>query len=86
MLLTLHGTDKFCIVNNFHTNRNTAYKALKDACNNLFERQFSFIEKTPKGEKVVRTRWVSQVAYIEQQATVELGRVPNLNKPKRALF
>ena len=65
-------------MNNFHTNRNTAYKALKDACNNLFERQFSFIEKTPKGEKVVRTRWVSQVAYIEQQATVELVFAPNV--------
>lgn len=59
-------------MNHFNTNRNTAYQALKDACNNLFERQFSFIEKTDKGDKVVRTRWVSQVAYLENEATVEL--------------
>lgn len=59
-------------MNNFGTNRNTAYQALKDACNNLFERQFSFIEETEKGNKVVRTRWVSQVAYLENEAIVEL--------------
>lgn len=59
-------------MNNFNTDRNAAYKALKEACNNLFERQFSFIEKTAKGDKVVRTRWVSQVAYLENEAMVEL--------------
>ncbi len=59
-------------MNNFSTNRNTAYQALKDACNSLFERQFSFIEQTEKGNKVVRTRWVSQVAYLENEAMVEL--------------
>lgn len=59
-------------MNHFNTNRNASYKALKEACNNLFERQFSFIERTEKGDKVVRTRWVSQVAYLENEAMVEL--------------
>lgn len=59
-------------MNNFGTNRNTAYQALKDACNSLFERQFSFVEKMEKGNKIVRTRWVSQVAYLENEAIVEL--------------
>ncbi|WP_419724450.1 replication initiation protein RepM [Pasteurella multocida] len=59
-------------MNHFNTNRNASYKALKEACNNLFERQFSFIEKTEKGDKVVRTRWVSQVGYLENEAMVEL--------------
>lgn len=59
-------------MNHFNTNRNASYKALKEACNNLFERQFSFIEKTDKGDKIVRTRWVSQVAYLENEAVVEL--------------
>lgn len=59
-------------MNHFNTNRNASYKALKEACNNLFERQFSFIEKTDKGDKVVRTRWVSQVAYLQNEAIVEL--------------
>ncbi len=65
-------------MNNFGTNRNTAYQALKDACNSLFERQFSFIEKTEKGNKVVRTRWVSRVAYIESLATVEIIFAPDV--------
>lgn len=65
-------------MNHFDTNRNTAYQALKDACNNLFERQFSFIEKTDKGDKVVRTRWVSRVAYVENSATVELIFAPDV--------
>lgn len=65
-------------MNHFETNRNTAYQALKDACNNLFERQFSFIEKTDKGDKIVRTRWVSRVAYIENLATVELIFAPDV--------
>lgn len=65
-------------MNNFDTNRNASYKALKEACNNLFERQFSFIEKTGKGNKVVRTRWVSRVAYIENSATVELNFAPDV--------
>lgn len=63
-------------MNHFSTNRNASYKALKEACNNLFERQFSFIEKTDKGDKVVRTRWVSQVAYLENEAMVELSFSP----------
>lgn len=65
-------------MNHFNTNRNAAYKALKEACDNLFERQFSFIEKTDKGDKVVRTRWVSRVAYIENLATVELIFAPDV--------
>lgn len=65
-------------MNNFGTNRNTAYQALKDACNSLFERQFSFIEKAEKGNKIVRTRWVSRVAYIESLATVELIFAPDV--------
>lgn len=65
-------------MNNFNTNRNTAYQALKDACNNLFERQFSFVEQTANGEKVVRTRWVSRVAYVENSASVELIFAPDV--------
>lgn len=60
-------------MNNYHTNRNTAYQALKDACNNLFERQFSFVETNSKGDiEVVRSRWVSEVRYIDKEASVRL--------------
>lgn len=65
-------------MNHFNTDRNASYKALKEACNKLFERQFSFIEKTEKGDKVVRTRWVSRVAYVEHSATVELIFAPDV--------
>lgn len=60
-------------MNNYHTNRNTAYQALKDACNNLFERQFSYIETNAKGStEVVRSRWVSEIRYIDNEASVRL--------------
>lgn len=60
-------------MNHFDTNRNTAYQALKDACNNLFERQFSYIETNTKGNKeVVRSRWVSEIRYIDNEASVKL--------------
>lgn len=60
-------------MNNYHTNRNTAYQALKDACNNLFERQFSYIETNAKGNtEVVRSRWVSEIRYIDNEASVRL--------------
>lgn len=60
-------------MNNYHTNRNTAYQALKDACNNLFERQFSYIETNSKGNtEVVRSRWVSEIRYIDNEASVRL--------------
>ena len=60
-------------MNHFDTNRNTAYQALKDACNNLFERQFSYMETNTKGNaEVVRSRWVSEIRYIDNEASVKL--------------
>lgn len=60
-------------MNHFDTNRNASYKALKEACNNLFERQFSYIETNAKGNtEVVRSRWVSEIRYIDNEASVKL--------------
>ena len=60
-------------MNHFNTNRNASYKALKEACNNLFERQFSYIETNAKGNtEVVRSRWVSEIRYIDNEASVKL--------------
>lgn len=67
-------------MNYFGTNRNTAYQALKDACNCLFERQFSFIEKTENGDKIVHTWWVSRIAYVESLVAVELSFTPDAIK------
>lgn len=65
-------------MDNFGVNRNAAYKALKDACSNLFKRQFSFIESTEKGKRIVHTRWVSRVAYIDSLGIVELTFAPDV--------
>ena len=77
----ISSSDKLVItassyMNNFGVERDAAYKALKNACNNLFKRQFSFIEYTDKGNKVIHTRWVSSIAYIEDAAIVELIFAP----------
>lgn len=67
-------------MNHFGTNRNTAYQALKDACNNLFERQFSYIETNTKGNtEVVRSRWVSEIRYIDNEASVKLIFSPTVS-------
>ena len=62
--------------NHFGVHRNTAYQALKEACDNLFNRQFSYAEERPNGVTVIRSRWVSQVAYAESEASVELIFAP----------
>ena len=59
-------------IKNFNVHRNGAYKALKEACNDLFERRFSYQEARGKGVANITSRWVSQIAYIDHLATVEL--------------
>jgi plasmid replication initiation protein len=72
--LTVHAET---YINQFGVHRNTAYQALKDACKDLFARQFSFQEKRgAKGIANITSRWVSQVAYIDEYAYVELIFAP----------
>jgi plasmid replication initiation protein len=60
-------------INQFGVHRNTAYQALKDACKDLFARQFSYQEKNAKGNtRHVTSRWVSQVAYNDKEAAIDL--------------
>ena len=56
--------------------RQTAYQALKDACKDLFARQFSYQEKRERGRANITSRWVSQIAYIDETATVEVIFAP----------
>lgn len=61
----------------FEVHRNTAYQALKDACRDLFHRQFSYTEVNAKGNlRHVTSRWVSQIAYNDREATVDLIFAP----------
>ena len=64
-------------INQFGVHRNTAYQALKDACKDLFARQFSYQEKKANGNiRNVMSRWVSQIAYNDNEATVDLIFAP----------
>ena len=59
-------------INQFGVHRVTAYQALKDACDNLFARQFSYQSKSEKGNiQNHRSRWVSEIIYIDTEATVK---------------
>ena len=63
-------------INQFGVHRNGAYQALKNASKDLFVRQFSYQEKRAKGLANVTSRWVSEIAYIEDAACVELIFAP----------
>ena len=56
----------------FNVKRSAAYEALQTACKNIFERRFSYQEKRTRGVANVTSRWVSEVAYINETATVEI--------------
>lgn len=68
--LTIHAES---YITHFKAHRNTAYRALQEACKNLFERRFSYQEVNKKGnlEKVL-SRWVSEIRYIDNEASVKL--------------
>ncbi|MFX7612937.1 RepB family plasmid replication initiator protein, partial [Acinetobacter baumannii] len=64
-------------INQFGVHRNTAYQALKDACDDLFARQFSYQSLSEKGNIINhKSRWVSEVAYIDNEAVVRLIFAP----------
>ena len=68
--LTVHAES---YINQFGVHRNTAYQALKDACDDLFERRFSYQSLSEKGNiQNHKARWVSEVIYVEQEAIVKL--------------
>lgn len=72
--LTVHAES---YVSQFGVHRNTAYQALKDACNSLFARQFSYQEVSEKGNIInKKSRWVSEIGYIDNEAVVQLVFAP----------
>ena len=72
--LTVHAES---YINQFGVHRNTAYQALKDACDDLFARQFSYQSLSEKGNVINhKSRWVSEVSYIDNEAVVRLIFAP----------
>lgn len=64
-------------INQFNVARQTAYQALKDASKDLFARQFSYQEMNKRGNiENVLSRWVSELRYIDAEATVKLIFAP----------
>ena len=64
-------------INQFNVARQTAYQALKDVCKDLFARQFSYQEINKRGNvENVLSRWVSEIRYIDDEATVKLIFAP----------
>ena len=63
----------------FDVSNSGAYKALKNAVLNLFDRQFSFKEIDKKGNiGTVKSRWVSRIKYIDDLATLEITFAPDV--------
>lgn len=72
--LTIHASKYMKI---FGGEKQAAYKALKTACDTLFLRQFSYHSLTETGKrKLHRSRWVSEIVYIDGEASVQLIFAP----------
>lgn len=74
--LEIHASD---YAKRFGVSNDGAYKALKNAVLNLFDRQFSFREVDKKGNiGTVKSRWVSRIKYIDDSATLEVTFAPDV--------
>lgn len=72
--LTIHASD---YMDHFKVDKSAAYEALKGAVQNLFNRQFSFKEQQDdRTEFVVKSRWVSQIAYADEKAELHIIFAP----------
>lgn len=75
--LEIHASD---YANCFNVTKEAAYSALKNAVHNLFERKFSFKDNHIDTDKdiVVKSRWVSRIAYIDDLAVLEVTFAPDV--------
>lgn len=64
----------------FNVDKHAAYEGLKNAASNLFERKFSYkgIHEGTQQEKIVKSRWVSKIAYVDSVGIVELTFAPDV--------
>ena len=54
----------------FNIHQKESYKALKSACELLFERRFSYVDRYKGGKIIKKVRWVSEIGYLENQGLV----------------
>ena len=75
--LEIHASDYAKL---FNVSIDASYKALKEAVNNLFNRQFSYTAEYKRTGKtgVVRSRWVSRIFYVDDLALLEITFAPDV--------
>jgi len=75
--LEIHASDYAKL---FNVSLDASYKALKEAVNNLFNRQFSYTAEYKRTGKVgvVRSRWVSRIFYVDDLALLEITFAPDV--------
>lgn len=57
----------------FNIHEKESYNALKTACELLFERRFSYIDKYKGNQLIKKVRWVSEIGYLENKGIVLLN-------------
>lgn len=66
-------------INHFNVEKHTAYTVLKQASESLFERRFSYQFTNENGNiEYVKSRWVSEIRYIENEALIKLIFSPSV--------
>ena len=75
--LTIHASQ---YAKQFKVSTDAAYKAVREAVNNLFERKFSYIAEYKRSGKtgIVRSRWVSRIFYVDELAILEMTFAPDV--------
>ena len=75
--LEIHASDYAKL---FSVSADASYKALREAVNNIFNRQFSYTAEYKKTGKVgiVRSRWVSRIFYVDDLALLEITFAPDV--------
>ena len=66
-------------INHFNVEKHTAYTVLKQAADDLFERRFSYqFTNTNGNNEYVKSRWVSEIRYVENEALIKLIFAPSV--------
>ncbi|WP_180644954.1 replication initiation protein RepM [Acinetobacter bereziniae] len=75
--LEIHASDYAKL---FNVSADASYKALREAVNNLFNRQFSYTAEYKRTGKIgiVRSRWVSRIFYVDDLALLEITFAPDV--------
>lgn len=61
----------------FDTSRQNAYMRIKETEDTLFNRRFSFVDEEGK---TIKSRWLSQVRYLDKQGEIEICFTPAVVK------